>query len=157
MVEDNLSCTFQEHLFLAKIRPGEGGCWLWGGAVSWGYGKFGVRRKADGKRFMAMVHRLAYEMWVGPIPEGLDLDHLCRVRNCLNPEHLEPVTRKENLRRGIGAQLSSERQLSKTECRNGHLYTEATMYIDYRGLRKCRICDRAKKLRYRLKESTSGQ
>lgn len=70
----------------------EGDCWAWQGSIAPnGYGKLGG----------SWAHRLSYETFVGPIPEGLDLDHLCRNRGCVNPDHLEPVTRKENLRRGL--------------------------------------------------------
>lgn len=70
-------------------------CWFWTGAISRsGYGNFWT-----GESYVS-AHRWSYEHFVGPIPEGLDLDHLCRVRNCVNPAHLEPVTRQENLRRG---------------------------------------------------------
>lgn len=83
-----------DRLMALLERPTGSDCWLWTGYVAaGGYGEFhlaGRTRKA---------HRVAYELLVGPVPEGLDLDHLCRVRRCVNPEHLEPVTRQENLRR----------------------------------------------------------
>jgi hypothetical protein len=73
---------------------GPGGCWLWTGSIgSAGYGRIVI----DTKRYQA--HRLIYELLVEPIPDGLEIDHLCRVRNCVNPDHLEPVTQIENLRR----------------------------------------------------------
>lgn len=82
----------------------EGGCWLWTGTRNrGGYGDF---RMPEGPR---RAHRLAYENLVGPIPEGLELDHLCRVRNCVNPQHLEPVTRSENARRQHQARRESAR------------------------------------------------
>ena|SRR5579885_311897 len=77
-----------------KIAVNEDGCWLWTGALSEGYGRQRVRD------FVYLAHRLVYELLVEPIPEGFDIDHLCRVRRCVNPAHLEPVTRAENLRRG---------------------------------------------------------
>lgn len=77
-----------------EYRPDLGPCWLWSGALHNGYGGF----FADGQRWR--VHRWSYEFLVGPIPEGLHLDHLCRVRHCVNPAHLEPVTNQENIRRG---------------------------------------------------------
>jgi len=74
-------------------------CWEWKGAVCryTGYGKVGLGRRGDG---VGYVHRVVYQMLVGPVPEGMDLDHLCRNRACCNPDHLEPVTRSENNRRG---------------------------------------------------------
>jgi hypothetical protein len=86
-----------------------------------------------------------YELHVGPIPEGLDLDHLCRVRACCNPDHLEPVTRSENLRRavGIGNQWSS-----RSACSNEHPYTEENTARDKSGARVCRQCTRDRARRY---------
>lgn len=85
------------HRFWAKVDiDPPSGCWLWTGAVdeATGYGRFWT---ADG---LGYAHRIAHELFVGPIPAGLDIDHLCRVRRCVNPAHLEPVTRRENLLRG---------------------------------------------------------
>lgn len=73
------------------------GCWLWLGAL--GRGGYGLSRH---RGVLSVVHRVAYELLVGPIPEGLQLDHLCRVRHCVNPDHLEPVTALENVRRSRG-------------------------------------------------------
>lgn len=114
------------------------GCWLWTGWLkSGGYGGW----CAGGLKFSA--HRVAYEWTVGPIPEGLDLDHLCRVRNCVNPAHLEPVTRQENLLRGSRS--------GKTHCPQGHPYTEDNIYRDAGG-RKCRICVKARVRRWKLQQ-----
>lgn len=75
-----------------------GFCWIWRGAMRFGgYGQFGLH--AANKTKTVRAHRYAYERWAGPIPEDLELDHLCRNRRCVNPAHLEPVTRQENLRR----------------------------------------------------------
>ena len=84
--------------FVPKYIPEpNSGCWLWVAMLgSGGYGRFKVGNKN------VYAHRLSYEHHVGAIPEGLDLDHLCRTRCCVNPTHLEPVTRKENIRRGLG-------------------------------------------------------
>ena len=113
--------------FINKIRVDESGCWVWGAATDpTGYARF-----ADGGKLWR-AHRWAYERFVGPIPEGLDLDHLCRVRNCVNPEHLEAVTRRVNLLRA--------HVIGKTHCPQGHSYEGG--YIDPRGSRRCRECHR---------------
>jgi len=108
-----------------------GGCWEWTGAkLSNGYGVFGK---------MGLAHRYAYEFCIGPIPDGLQLDHLCRVRHCVKPDHLEPVTCRENLLRagGIMAQRAK-----RTHCPQGHPYDEANTHITRRNERNCRACDR---------------
>jgi hypothetical protein len=82
--------------FLAKVKKDSSGCWLWtGGRKPTGYGNFKAHSKST-----VNAHRWSYEQHVGPIPDGLVLDHLCRVRHCVNPAHLEPVTTRVNLARG---------------------------------------------------------
>lgn len=114
---------------------GPTGCWTWlRGKTSDGYGHLSHYGR------QTYVHRFAYEMLVGPIPEGLQLDHLCRNTSCANPDHLEPVTNRENARRGLKAQ--------RTRCAHGHLFDERT--IIYRGYRRCRVCrDNRNAARYR--------
>lgn len=109
------------------------GCWLWAaGTDTCGYGKF--RRSSDGRKRMA--HRVSYEALVGPIPSGLELDHLCRTPACVNPEHVEPVTHAENMRRGLSGEL-------KKQCPRGHVYDEANTFLKTNGGRACRECSRA--------------
>jgi hypothetical protein len=107
------------------------GCWLWTGArFRKGYGNFGI----DGHNRSA--HRVAYELYIGPIPEGLDLDHLCRVPSCVNPDHLEPVTRRENIRRGDSVPA---RKAAQTHCKRGHPLFGPNLYL-WKGGRICREC-----------------
>lgn len=115
--------------FFEKVDAA-GPCWLWTASLSKGYGQFWT-----GER-LQMAHLWAWEHLVGPIPAGLDLDHLCRVRRCVNPDHLDPVTRAENLARGATIPARNAR---KTHCLMGHEFTEANTYR-HRGARYCRAC-----------------
>ena len=118
------------------------GCWLWvGNAGPRGYGV--VWANLDGKRTRRMAHRIVYESHHGPVPKGLDLDHLCRTPACVNPSHLEPVTRSENVKRGLSPELSRLRQISKTHCPQGHPYSGDNLFVNQRGARTCRECARA--------------
>jgi HNH endonuclease len=122
--------------FHVKPPSGIGECWQWFGALDiGGYGKF---RDRQAKRSF-QAHRYAYEQIIGPIPEGLTLDHLCRNRACVNPYHLEPVTHKINSLRGVGACAQKARQ---THCKNGHPLVESNLVRSHLGLghRVCRIC-----------------
>ena len=113
----------------------ENGCWIWQRARDrYGYGTI----KRDGRN--CCTHRIAYELIKGPIPAGLTIDHLCRVRACINPDHLEAVTNRENLMRGIGHAATNIR---KTHCKRGHLFDDSNTYKN-KGKRYCRICDRAR-------------
>lgn len=90
-------CRDPYERFMGKVQVNDDGCWLWTGKLNnSGYGSFGVGARGTGVRG---AHRWSYEYHVGPIPKGLQIDHLCRVRNCVNPGHLEPVTAAENNRR----------------------------------------------------------
>jgi len=121
--------------FMQYVRLDSCGCWLWmGGKTSHEYGKF----KLDGRNVRA--HRASYELFVGPIPEGLTIDHTCNVRLCVNPEHLEAVTGAENTMRSSGPTALNAR---KTECVNGHPFDEANTYVLPNGGRACRTCQRA--------------
>lgn len=121
----------QETRFWSKVDK-SGSCWLWTGSkTSWEYGQHTV----DGKNWR--VHRLAYILTKGEIPKGLHLDHLCRVRHCVNPDHLEPVTNKQNVLRGIGPTANNAR---KTHCKRGHEFTEANTYVYTRGEHQERFC-----------------
>src|SRR5262245_44444955 len=100
--------------FWRKVEVIPNGCWLWtAGQFSNGYGCFSLGTKP---RQNALAHRFCYEKFVGAIPDDKELDHLCRVRHCVNPQHLEPVTRSENLLRSPILAISHR----KTHCRRGH-------------------------------------
>jgi len=84
-----------------KFEVDSRGCWLWTGFINrYGYGVLTALPRKPGRARARAAHRVSYEWFVGPIPAGLTIDHLCRVRRCINPDHLEPVTNAENLRRG---------------------------------------------------------
>lgn len=115
-----------------------GECWLWtGGHAKAGYGSFTFGRESPGGRRTVPAHRLTYEALVGPIPEGLVIDHLCRNRGCVNPEHLEPVTFKENVLRGVGPTAENA---VKTHCKRDHAFTPENTYVASGGGRGCRAC-----------------
>lgn len=130
---------------LSKTTPGYGGCVVYTGGVNKsGYGVIGHEGKSLG------THRVAYELLVGPAPEGMVLDHLCHTRDlscvggddclhrrCINPHHMEPVPPGENARRGRSAESA------KTHCPQGHPYDEANTYLSPQGSRVCRACHRA--------------
>lgn len=126
--------------FWAKVDK-SGECWIWTRHIdSDGYGisSFGGRNQK--------AHRIAWEMANGPIPTGLTLDHLCRVRSCVNPAHLEPVPVVENVMRGHGVGSANA---SKTECVNGHPFDAVNTYIGTKGHRGCIACRRAADRRYK--------
>lgn len=107
-------------------------CLIWMGSRNGqGYGTVIRDRKTH------MAHRFSWESANGPIPEGLQLDHLCRVPSCVNPEHLEPVTNAENVRRGAAARPKV------THCQRGHEFTPGNTGVSARGTRFCRACKSA--------------
>lgn len=115
------------------------GCWEWLGHVkATGYAELGV-----GGRSYIRLHRFAYERFKGPIPSGLEIDHLCRNRRCANPDHLEAVTPRENVLRGTGP---IPENAAKTHCWRGHPFTEENTYTQRSGDRVrgrgCRECHR---------------
>lgn len=118
--------------FMSKAEIVPSGCVEWAAGLNRGYGVF-----YDGQR-LVKAHRWSYEYFVGPIPDGLHIDHLCRNTRCVNPAHLEPVTPRENVLRGVGL---AARQAQLTHCVRGHEFTEGNTYRAH-GRRYCRTCRR---------------
>lgn len=145
--------------FMSHVMPEPmSGCWLWiGGRSGNGYGLWGIREK--GLKRTEGAHRRSYFLHKGKIPNGMVIDHLCRNRCCVNPDHLEVVTMSENVNRGMMPQIN----LSKTHCPQGHPYNEENTFIhkrlDGRVGRECFICKREsqKISREKNKESINEQ
>lgn len=129
----NLS-TAELSRFWAKVDRSQGAdaCWPWTASGSRGYGRIGF----GGHQYRA--HRIAYELLVGPIPDGLVIDHLCRNRGCCNPAHMEPVTFAENILRGEAPSAINARMV---RCVNGHEFTARS-----NGRRICRTCERERRV-----------
>ncbi len=125
--------------FAAKVHVVRGaeGCWFWTGTrKSTGYGQFW-----NGHRTV-QAHRWSWEQRNGPIPEGLEIDHLCKQRDCVNPRHLEVVTRGENVRRSSSGAATAAVHAARTHCREGHELTPENTYVPQPGWRRCRTCMR---------------
>lgn len=140
------SPALRRERFWAKVDKSAGpdGCWLWTACIDHtGYGCFTVF-----KRHVA-AHRFSYEETVGPITDGLVIDHLCRTRACVNPRHLEPVTFRENCMRGVAPNVIAARTMI---CRQGHDMSAPRGFIVKRRTngtvsRRCRVCANAWNLR----------
>lgn len=129
---------------LKRIKRNKNGCWIWMRHRKNGYGSFNWRGRT------IRVHRLAYEAFKGEIQEGLELDHLCKERACVNPWHLEPVNSRTNVLRGEGQGAMS---FKKKQCLNGHEFKGKNFYVFRKGSdvrRICRICQRDRKRSERL-------
>jgi hypothetical protein len=134
--------TPEERFWMKVDRGRVDECWGWLASIAGnGYGQFTVAGAT------ALAHRVAYEMAYGVIPAGLQIDHLCRTRSCVNPGHLEAVTPRENVMRApdtLGARFAA-----KTHCPHGHAYDEANTTYRKNGGRRCRACNREEWRRWR--------
>lgn len=127
LVRPSRSWSVRDRL-LFNCQENDQGCWLWIGAKS---------RNGYGSTSTGPAHRASYETFVGPIPPGLQIDHLCRTPSCIRPSHLEPVTQRENAARSI------PHNRTKTHCKQGHAYSPENTYVTPSGWRRCLECKRA--------------
>lgn len=133
--------TLEERIWRRIDRSGR--CWLWTGNLEIG-GYATLTISENGRKIPRRVHRIMYEMFRGKIPPGMKLDHLCRVRHCVNPNHLEIVTDRENILRGNGV---SAKNYAKTHCKRGHSLAGYNLIVRSGGGRQCRTCVNAGWLR----------
>ena len=120
----------------SRIEIDAAGCWIWQLVLFYdGYGRCAAQRGTS-----RMAHILSYRTFRGPVPAGLELDHLCRVRSCVNPDHLEAVTPRVNTRRSLSP---AARNAVKTHCIHGHEFSLENTYL-YRNMRQCRACQKAR-------------
>ncbi|MDO8672706.1 MAG: HNH endonuclease signature motif containing protein [Dehalococcoidia bacterium] len=146
-----------ERRFWPKVEKApDSECWRWTAAFDWGgYGQFAVTHLS-----IQPAHRVAYELLIAEVPDELEIDHLCRNRWCVNPAHLEPVTHRENMERGLGTMATP---LRTNHCKRGHEFTTTNTVISKRnGARHCKTCqqyrprhieyERAYRLRKKLRK-----
>jgi hypothetical protein len=137
-----------EDRFWDKVWQGDG-CWLWTGRPNrQGYGV--LREGPSGSRTLR-AHRFSYELLVGPILEGLVIDHLCSNTMCVNPDHLDSVTQAENVRRGRTGQAFGAMQRARTHCPQGHEYSNENTYL-WNTYRACRMCRKEADIRHKSKK-----
>ena len=138
--------------FWSKVEKDPGGCWNWTASkYRNGYGSFW-----DGTRGVK-AHRFSWEQINGVVHEGFELDHLCRNKECVNPQHLEAVTHRENIMRGDGPELLRQYYLSRTHCPLGHPYDNENTYIKpSNGGRQCRVCREISRKKWEAKQCLIG-
>lgn len=120
-----------------EFGKGESECWLWHGPkIAGGYGRASIGGRKQ------LIHRFLYEAFVGVIPPDKELDHRCRNTSCVHPLHVEPVTHRVNVQRGLAGFVQRKIKLALTHCIRGHEFTPQNTYIDGKGKRSCRECRR---------------
>jgi len=128
-------CDLERFVEKIECGPEIDSCWEWiAGKNNKGYGTFSV----GGNMFLS--HRVSYMLYNGNIPKSLQIDHLCRNHSCVNPDHLEAVSGKENCRRGLTGKINNHNK-KKTHCKNGHEFNNINTRIRKNGSRFCRVCD----------------
>lgn len=133
-----------------NITEDADGCWIWQRKIQTaGYGQ--INLQINGRPVTRLAHRVSYEAFVGPIPTGLWIDHLCRVRSCVNPAHLEPVTPQQNVWR---SPIHAAHSRSRGECPKGHVLAQVGTY-KIRGYDVCKPCNRASTAKYRAKKAAA--
>jgi hypothetical protein len=152
---DEMRASIKRRVQQYAVIDGATGCWLWTASQTYaGYGRLQVTDEA-GRSTAWGAHRAAYVAWVGPVPDGLHLDHLCRVRHCVNPRHLEPVTNEENLKRSPITHTSIN--MGRTHCKHGHEFTAANTYATRGGRgRACRQCKNDRTVAQRAARVAAG-
>lgn len=118
--------------FHAKVWKHDAGCWEWIGSKQ----PTGYAQLWNGQR-VEQAHRISFRLTCGAIPDGMEIDHLCRNRGCVNPDHLQAVSHRENMRR---SKTIMGQNAAKTECKRGHSFDQANTYITANGARQCRAC-----------------
>jgi hypothetical protein len=131
-----------DYIFSRATEDSSRGCWIWN--LSLNRGGYATIKRRDGTY---SIHRVVYEQARGEIPDGFDIDHLCRTRNCVNPWHMEPVSRRVNVGRG-NQRFNGRKNAAKTHCLRGHEYTTENTFLNGKS-RSCKECRRAADLAYK--------